>query len=123
MTTVDIPTEAIRALERRVALFSETSMEAYGVVRDVLFTEVMRRARADPRWVGVADFIDAWDENDRFVVGVRDDEMVSQAFAAEYGTEDYPPSPLLRTMDEAMRMASARATSHIASRIGVGGAI
>jgi hypothetical protein len=123
VATVTIPVEMIRALERRVALFSEASMEAYGVARDVLYTEVMRRANADPRWVGVADYIEAWDENDRFVIGVTNDEMVSQAFAAEYGTEDYPPAPLFRTMDEAIRMASLRATSHLISRVGVGGQI
>lgn len=118
-----IPVEMIRALERRVALFSEASMEAWGIARDVLYTEVMRRAQADPRWVGVADFIEAWDENDRYVIGVTNTEYVSQAFAAEYGTEDYPPSPLMRTMDEAVRMASSRATQHLISRVGVGGAI
>ncbi len=118
-----ISVEFMHALERKVALFSEASMEASGVARDVLYTEVMRRANADPRWVGVADFIEEWDENDRYVIGVTDNEMISQAFAAEYGTEDYPPAPLFRTMDEAMRMASVRATSHIISRVGVGGLI
>jgi hypothetical protein len=113
----------IRALERRVALFSETSMEAYGVARDVLYTEVMRRAHADPRWVGVADYIEEWDENDRYYIGVTDTEYVSQAFAAEYGTEDYPPAPLLRNMDDAVRMASMRANALVLSRVGVGGAI
>ena len=123
MAAVTIPVEMIRALERRVALFSETSMEAQGVARDVLYTEVMRRANADPRWVGVADYIEAWDEHDRYIIGVTDEQYVSQAFAAEYGTEDYPPSPLFRTMDDAIRMAAMRATTHINSRIGVGGQI
>jgi hypothetical protein len=117
------PVETFRALERRVALYSEASMEAFGVARDVLYTEMMKRAGADPRWVGVADFIESWDENDRYVIGVTNNQMVSQAFAAEYGTEDYPPAPLFRTMDEAVRMASIRSSAHLISRIGVGGQI
>lgn len=80
---------------------------SYGVQEAVL-DEAKTRAQSSERWSGLVDEIDTWTEYDRFWVGVRGVEYVSDAFAAEYGTESYPPEPLLRTLDEAYSSASKR---------------
>jgi hypothetical protein len=66
-------------------------------------------ARSSPRWIGLSDYIDTWDEHDRFWVGIRGPMFVSDAFAAEYGTDEYPPAPLFRLTDAATRAASSAA--------------
>ena len=108
----------MRALELRLQMYGDVLQETAGIQRDVVMTETMKRANASPRWVHVADFIDTWDENDRMYIGVREPQMISEAQAAEYGTEGYPPDPIMRTMDEAARVAAARASEYIGSRFG-----
>ena len=115
----EIPAEMIRALEHRLEMYGSAAEDAYGIAKDVVYTEAMKRAHASRRWVKVADFLDTWDENDRYWIGVRDDSMVSEAFAVEYGTEDYPPEPLLRTLDSAARIAGNRADAQLISKIGM----
>jgi hypothetical protein len=114
----EISADLMRALEARLQEYGEATTEAYGVAREVVQTEVMRRAHASPRWVHVADNIDTWDENDRYWIGVRSPEFVSEAFAAEYGTEGYPPTPLMRTLDSAARLASVQASKFLGGRLG-----
>jgi phosphoribosylaminoimidazole-succinocarboxamide synthase len=118
MAGFEISADLIRALEAKVMEYGEAANEAYGIARETVKSEVMRRAQASPRWVKVADEIDTWDENDRFWVGVRSPEFVSEAFAAEYGTDEYPPEPLLRTLDAAARVASHKANGFLVSRLG-----
>lgn len=113
-----IPADLIRALEHRIELYGNIVDEARGIAHDVVATETMRRAKASPRWVHVADFIDTWDENDRYWIGVRGPEMVSEAFAAEYGTDEYPPDPLFRTLDDISRAAASRAGEFMTSKLG-----
>lgn len=114
----EIAADLVRALELRLELYGEAATDAFGIAKDVVYTETMRRAHASPRWVKVADFLDAWDENDRYWIGVRAPEYISEAQAIEYGTEEYPPDPIMRTMDDVARMAGARATAHLTSKFG-----
>ena len=105
MSTIEIRDDLLRALELRLEMYGHAVREGMNEVRDVVQTETMKRANASPRWVHVADYIDTWDENDRYWIGVRQPEFISEAQAAEYGTEGYPPDPILRTVDEMVRHA------------------
>lgn len=93
----------LNTLNHQVAGLIYQAENAEGQAKEAVYSEVIRRANASERWVGLADYIDAWDENDRFWIGVRGIEFVSEAFAAEYGTEEYPPDPLMRTVDSLAR--------------------
>lgn len=120
MATIDFRADLLRALELRLEMYAAATEEGIDMVQDVVRTETMKRAEASPRWVHVADYIDTWDENDRYWIGVREPQMISVAQAAEYGTDEYPPEPLMRTLDSATRMAYARANYHIAGKFGGG---
>lgn len=119
MAGFDIPVDISRTLRLHAENIAMVVEEAAQIVRQDILDDVHRRAAENPRWVGVADYIDTWDENDMFWVGVREPAFVSEAFAAEYGTEDYPPSPILRTTDDAAREARNKARSHMSARLGV----
>ena len=118
MAGFEISADLMRALEAKLLEYGEAAEEAYGIARNTIETEVLRRSQASPRWVKVADEIDTWDENDRFWVGVRSPEFVSEAFAAEYGTDEYPPDPLMRTLDATARIAAHRASGFLMGRLG-----
>ena len=118
MAGFQISADLVRALEHQVELYGEVANDAYHIAAEVVYDETMRRAQASPRWVHVADNIDVWDENDRMWIGVRSPEMVSEAYAAEYGTDEYPPDPLFRTLDDTIRNASMRASGFMLSRLG-----
>ena len=86
------------ALDRYVeGLVTDTS-EVAANASQYLQDAVIDRARQRPDWVNMADNIETWSEDGRLVIGVRDREMVSAAFAMEYGTETAAPSPFFRTM-------------------------
>ena len=59
---------------------------------------VRERARQDEHWASLADDIHVWSQDGMLVIGVNDQELVSQAMLLEYGDETTPPSPLFRTM-------------------------
>lgn len=118
MAEFGIGSDLMRALQLRLKMYGDVLGEAADIHRDVVYTETMKRAKASPRWVGVADFIDTWDENDRMWIGVREPQMISEAQAAEYGTEGWPPDPIMRTMDESARLAAARASEYVNSMFG-----
>ena len=86
-----------------------------------LHERVVAKARLDPQWAPLADHIEVWSQDGKLVVGVRDQEFGSQAFALEYGDEVRPPTPLFRTLTEDMREASDvddRAHDHDLRRTG-----
>lgn len=51
------------------------------------------------RWMPIAEHIETWTQDGKYVIGVRNTEVMSAAVAAEYGTADHPPSPLIRSVD------------------------
>ena len=81
---------------------------------------VVAKARMDPQWGMLADTIETWSQDGQLVVGIRDNEMRSQAFALEYGDEVRPPTPLFRTLTEDMREAQSVADEHMSSVFGYG---
>ena len=110
-------------LGRLVRSYAEEAVEAGEAGREAALGVVQDLARSNPRWIGLADNIDTWDEEDRFWIGVRGPNFVSEAFAAEYGTDDYPPAPLFRLNDAAARAASFAADQYLHNRFVGGGAI
>jgi hypothetical protein len=80
-----------------------------------LHERVVAKARAIPEWSSLADYIEVWSQDGQLVVGVRDNTMVSQAFAIEYGDEVRPPVPLFRTLTEDMRDASQVFDEHMST--------
>jgi hypothetical protein len=85
-----------------------------------LHDRVVSKARMDPEWTSLADHIEVWSQDGQLVVGVRDNEFRSQAFALEYGDEVRPPTPLFRTLTEDMREASDVYDEHMTSVFGYG---
>lgn len=118
MAGFSLSADLMRSLELRLEMYGYLVGNAKQEARDVVYTEVMKRAHASPRWVHVADFLDTWDENDRYWIGVRSPEFVSEAFAAEYGTDMYPPEPLMRTIDDVARIAANRSGGMLSAKTG-----
>lgn len=85
-----------------------------------LHDRVVSKARMQPEWSSLADSIEVWSQDGQLVIGVRDNEMRSQAFALEYGDEVRPPTPLFRTLTEDIRAASAVYDEHMTSVFGYG---
>jgi hypothetical protein len=85
-----------------------------------LHERVVAKARMDPQWSSLADNIEVWSADGRLIVGVRDEEFRSQAFAIEYGDEVRPPTPLFRTLTQDIRDASAIFDEHMTNAFGVG---
>jgi hypothetical protein len=56
-------------------------------------------ARKNERWMPVAEHIETWSQDGRFVVGIRNADVMSEAVAAEYGDAENPPVPLIRSVD------------------------
>lgn len=117
MAGFEISSSMLNGLEDLIEDYGVAISEAEELAKNYLLDATQRAAEADPRWVRLADYIDTWDENDRFWIGIREPQYVSEAFAAEYGTADYPPAPILRTLDAAAREASLNATSYLDVRL------
>jgi len=95
-----IPESYMRELTHTVHDLSDSAEEQSDESKEYLYNDVMRRIGASERWVGLADYVDSWTEGDRFWVGIRGKMYVSEAFAAEYGTDEYPPDPVFRVLDD-----------------------
>lgn len=85
---------------------------------EFLHERVVAKARLDPLWEPLADHIEVWSQDGRLIVGVRDREFTSEAFAIEYGDEVRPPTPLFRTLTEDMREASEIMGEHMTTKFG-----
>lgn len=109
--------EQLMQLEDRLAQFHGVAQESREVFRHSLRSNVARIAERSPRWIGLVDHIDTWDENDRMWVGLRGQDVVSEAFNAEYGSEQYPPAPLLRMLDAPMNGARMQADLFMKARL------
>jgi len=96
------------------------AQEAADKATAFLHERVRARAQQDPQWTGLADNIEVWSQDGQLVVGVRDSEMVSEAFALEYGDEVRPPTPLFRSLTADIREASAVFDEHMTSVFGYG---
>lgn len=79
------------------ALQQQAQQTAQGIATYV-HRRTVERARQSEAWSALADEIEVWSQDGRYVVGVRDNEFASQAFQIEYGDENRPPDPLFRLM-------------------------
>jgi hypothetical protein len=86
---------------------------------DFIYNSTLDRARRDPNWSDLADYIEVWSQDGQMVIGVRDQEFESQAFTMEYGDDQHPPIPLFRTGgEEDARRAGEIMTEHMESIFG-----
>lgn len=113
-----LSTDDIDDFGDNVVALEEARTDFWNLVSEHLLDSVQMVARSNPRWAGLADNIDVWDEGGRLVLGVNSSEFVSEAFAAEYGADEYPPNPLIRTSDGLMRNSLAYASSNMSARLG-----
>lgn len=118
MASFSIPADFYKTLSQHVDRLSRAAEGAAAVGQQVIVDEAHRMAQSSPRWIGVADYIDTWTENDRLWIGVRAPQFVSEAFAAEYGIDEWPPVPVMRTLDSASRLATTKAEQHFSAQIG-----
>ena len=116
MAGFEIPAHAVDALEREIWSFYGQVGQVKDSFQQELLQAIKVKAQAMPQWAGITDWIDTWDENDRMWFGVRGSEFESEAFAAEYGTEEQAPGGLLRTLDERVLAASVRASDSVFGR-------
>lgn len=86
----------------------------------VMERRVQDRARMDDQWASLADDISVWSQDGMLVIGVNNQERVSQAMLLEYGDEVTPPSPLFRTAQSDARAAYAAAGEHMEAAFGPG---
>ena len=106
------------ALARYVEGLQQETLRAAENAVEFLQESVQERARTDVGgWSELADDITVWSEDGQLVIGVNNLEMVSQAFALEYGDEVRPPNALFRTLGPDVRQA----TQHMAGQMNMAG--
>jgi hypothetical protein len=80
------------------------------VIRD----RVRDRAREMGDWAHLADDIQVWSQDGMLVIGVNNQELVSEVMLLEYGDETTPPSPLFRTATAEVQAGQQVADQHMA---------
>lgn len=118
MAEIDVPVDFFKSIMQQVDDISTVADEAVRLGQQHMLASARERAAQSPAWDGVGEQIDTWDEHDRFWIGVRGPAFVSEAYAAEYGTEGRRPSPVLRVLNEDAQVASEVASDYVKSRMG-----
>jgi hypothetical protein len=113
-----LPSNLMVELAAYTQRLQEEAQAAAQKASSFLHERVIAKARLDPQWSSLADNIEVWSQDGRLVVGVRNQEFRSQAFALEYGDEVRPPTPLFRTLNEDMREAADVMTEHMVTTMG-----
>lgn len=98
MAEISIGADYLAALDQYLTGLYQVSDEAGQKAAGYLHEQTVMLARQKEGWRDIADQIEVWSNDGMLVVGVRDQEYVSEAFALEYGDEVTPPDPLFRTM-------------------------
>lgn len=101
------------ALTRYAEGLQEETLRAAQDAVEFLHGQVQERANLDPDWSDLADDITVWSEDGKLWIGVNNLEMVSQAFALEYGDEVRPPNALFRTLTGEIQAASRHLDQHM----------
>lgn len=105
------------ALDRYVEGLQADVLDSVVETQEFVRSAVISSAKQRPAWVNMADNISVWsDDNRRLVIGVNDDEFVSQAVAVEYGDLTNPPDSLFRSLDGIANQARDRLRENLASR-------
>jgi hypothetical protein len=99
----------------------QEAIEAAQQAVSFIHERVVAKARLNDDWAPIADNIEVWSQDGRLVIGVKDNEFRSQAFALEYGDEVRPPSPLFRTLNGELREAGDLMRDHMESVFGYSG--
>ena len=89
----------------------EQVQRAAADIANYVKNRTVERARASEEWAHLADEIEVWSQDGKYIVGIRDNELASQAFQIEYGDEARPPSPLFRLMGRDLADAHQQATA------------
>ena len=106
------------ALDQYVEGLQADTMEAAQVSADYLVEEIVDEAREHPEWVTLADNIETWSEDGKLAVGIRHGEVISEAFALEYGDENRIPQPLFRKAKGLVPRVEDRLTRELQQRRG-----
>lgn len=93
--------------------------EAVSLGMSHLANSVQEAAARSDRWKEAAVHIEAWADDGRLWLGVRNTPSVSEAQAAEYGDPLHPPVPMLRNTARFEREANQIANSYYDQRMGV----
>lgn len=80
--------------------------------------DLRSRASQHHQWSGLADHIEAWEEDGQPFVGVRHPEHAERALNAEYGFKDTPPAPIFRNAGQSERKASEAMASVYRKHLG-----
>jgi hypothetical protein len=94
------------ALTRYVEGLQQETLRAAQNAVEFLHTQVQERAALDPDWSELADDITVWSQDGKLWIGINNLDLVSQAFALEYGDEVRPPNALFRTLTGEIHAAS-----------------
>ncbi len=114
MATFEFTHDWVTELDNYVTRLQSEALAAATKATYYLHDTVVQRAMRDPDgWSMLADNIEVWSQDGYLVIGVRNEDMVSQAFALEYGDEVKPPNPLFRTMNPNIREAGQQMRDHM----------
>lgn len=105
-------------IERYARRLAQESTEATQRAAFTLQERMRDRARQDEHWVHLADDLHVWSQDGNLVIGLQNQDRVSQAMLLEYGDEVTPPSPLFRTAGPDVRAAQNTADEHMAQAFG-----
>lgn len=86
------------SMNRYALALHEQAKQAAEQMATYVKDRTVERARRDENWVSLADNIEVWSQDGKYIVGIQDNELASQAFQIEFGDEVTPPSPLFRLM-------------------------
>lgn len=117
MASIRFDATWLDALDRFVDDLHDHVYSKAQIVSQSIHDDLVRKAQSRPEWAGMSDHMDIWtNPNGTVSFGIRTPDFVSEAFAAEYGDREQPPSPLFRETyanaqsiaDEALRLPSER---------------
>ena len=114
MASIKIDAAWLNALDRYVEDLHDDVYATVEVTAHALHEHAVERARNHREWSQYADNIDMWVEGGLLNIGIKDEEVVSQAFALEYGDNQAPPTGFFRNL----QATAPHFASRYASRYG-----
>ena len=118
VASIDIAPGWIADVQRYTDRLQEEAMAAAQQATEAFHASVVSRAKNDPLWSTLADNIEVWSMDGQLVIGVQQEEFMSQAALLEYGDQDVPPNPLFRTLTNEARSANFVARDHMSAKFG-----
>jgi hypothetical protein len=118
VASIEITPGWIADVQRYTDSLQLEAIEAANMATASFHESVISRAKNDPQWSSLADNIEVWSEDGQLVIGVAQEEFVSQAAMLEYGDLDNAPNPLFRTLSSEARDAHFVARDHMSAKFG-----